>query len=204
MKDKLFNILENGRERIIGREKYIISAVFIAITKLNNQEYLILEKRALHIRQGGEISFPGGKYDTQDITTEETAIRECIEELGVSRDKIESLGKFGNLVSPNGMILEVYLGYVHINSLDELNFNRDEVEKIILVPLEFFITNNPRVEKIGIENIPQFSTSELRLPKRYGDSWAGRPREVYFYNYQDEIIWGLTAEIIYEFIQMYR
>ena len=72
-----------------------------------------------------------------------------------------------------------------------------------MIPIKFFQNNNPRVEKIGLENRPLFSTSELKLPARYGNSWLGRAREVYFYNYQGETIWGLTAEIIYEFINLY-
>lgn len=203
MGDKLSEILVQGEKRIIGQNRYITSAVLIAIVEIDGKEYIILEKRALHIRQGGEISFPGGKFDKDDITTEYTAIRETIEELGVAREKIRLKGKFGSLVSPNGIILEVYVGYVDIKSIDELNYNIDEVEKVLLVPLEFFQENTPRMEKIEMENRPLFSTSELRLPARYGNSWLGRAREVYFYNYQGEIIWGLTAEIIHEFVSLY-
>lgn len=204
MRDKLLKTLIDGEKRIIGQSRYVSSAVFIGIVRIEEKEFIILEKRALHIRQGGEISFPGGKYDVEDKTTEYTAIRETIEELGVTRDKIEMLGKFGSLVSPNGIILEVYVGYINIQNIEEVKYNSAEVEKVILVPLDFFLENPPRVEMIGMENIPMFSTSELKLPERYGNSWTGRPREVYFYNYQGEIIWGLTAEIIYEFIQKYR
>ena len=204
MKDILADILKDGEKRIIGRNRYITSAVFIAIAKIEEEEYIILEKRALHIRQGGEISFPGGKFDKEDVTTEYTAIRETIEELGIPKDKINLKGKFGILVSPNGIILEVYVGYVDIKNIEELNYNKDEVEKILLVPISFFKENTPRVEKIGMRNIPLFSTNELKLPARYGDSWEGRAREVYFYNFQGEMIWGLTAEIIAEFIQEYN
>ena len=203
MREKLLEILSQGDKRIIGQNRYVISAVFIAIAVIEEVEYIILEKRALHIRQGGEISFPGGKFDESDKTTEYTAIRETIEELGIPKEKIRLEGKFGALVSPNGIILEVYAGYVDIQSIEELNYNRDEVERVLLVPIKFFQDNIPRVEKIEMENKPLFSTSELRLPERYGNSWIGRAREVYFYNFQGEIIWGLTAEIIYEFIEMY-
>ena len=204
MGKKLLNVLAQGEKRIIGQSRYVTSAVFIAIVTLDKTEYILLEKRAIHIRQGGEISFPGGKFDKEDITTEYTAIRETIEELGVPRERIRLEGKFGALVSPNGIILDVYAGYVDIDSLDELNYNVDEVEKVLLVPLQFFKDNPPRMEKIEMENKPLFSTSELKLPARYGSSWQGRAREVYFYNYQGEIIWGLTAEIIYEFINLYE
>ena len=178
MEKKLLNILQDGEKRIIGQERYINSAVFIGIVTMEESEYIVLEKRAFHIRQGGEISFPGGKYEVSDKTTENTAIRETIEELGVSKEKIRVLGKFGTLVSPNGIILEVYAGYIDIESIEELNYNRDEVERVLLVPIDFFRNNIPRVEKIGVENKPLFSTSELKLPARYGSSWSGREREV--------------------------
>ena len=172
MEKKLLNILQDGEKRIIGQERYINSAVFIGILTMEKSEYIVLEKRALHIRQGGEISFPGGKYEVSDKTTENTAIRETIEELGVSKEKIRVLGKFGTLVSPNGIILEVYAGYIDIESIEELNYNRNEVERVLLVPIDFFRNNIPRVEKIGVENKPLFSTSELKLPARYGSSWS--------------------------------
>ena len=92
MGDKLSEILAQGEKRIIGQNRYITSAVLIAIVEIDGKEYIILEKRALHIRQGGEISFPGGKFDKDDITTEYTAIRETIEELGVAREKINLKG----------------------------------------------------------------------------------------------------------------
>lgn len=194
-------VIEGGNKRIIGEKKYVISAVLIAISRLNGKECVILEKRASNIRQGGEISFPGGKFDTTDITTENTAVRECVEELGVANEKIKMIGKFGTLVNPSGMILEVYVGYIDIESIEELNYNRAEVERVLSVPLKFFIETEPRVEKIGVENIPMFSIQELRLPKRYGKSWSGNPRDVYFYNFEGEVIWGMTAEILYEFVQ---
>ena len=46
-----------------------------------------------------------------------------------------------------------------------------------------------------------FSPKDYNLPERYYGSWSGNSREVYFYNYQEEIIWGMTAEIIFDFIE---
>ena len=91
-----------------------------------------------------------------------------------------------------------------LKNQNELNYNRDEVERVIFVPLDFFMLNQPRVEKIGIENIPKFSSKELGLPERYHKAWAGKAREVYFYNFQGDIIWGMTAEIMLDFIKMLK
>ena len=88
MREKIVELLKNTKERIIGQDKYANSAVLIAIAEFNKKEYIILEKRAVEIRQGGEISLPGGRCDEKDKNSKETAIRETIEELGIPREKI--------------------------------------------------------------------------------------------------------------------
>lgn len=203
MKNNLLKLLSNNENRIIGNRNYSLAAVLIGIVNLDEKEYILFEKRASHIRQGGEISLPGGKFDTNDKSTKNTAIRETIEEIGISRNKIEILGKFGSLITASGIILDTYVGYLKIKDISELNFNSDEVEKLFLVPIDFFIKNKPRIEKIEMRNIPKFSTEELSLPKIYENSWTGYFRNVYFYKYQDELIWGITSEIIYDFVQNY-
>ena len=204
MRERIIELLKNTKERIIGQDRYVNSAVLIAIAEFEGKEYIVLEKRAVEIRQGGEISLPGGKCDKKDKNSKETAIRETIEELGIPREKIEVTGKLGILVNPSGMILEVYVGFVRLENREDIKYNRDEVERVIFAPIEFFLKNEPRIEKIGIKNVPQFSTEELGLPKRYHGDWQGNPREVYFYNFPGDIVWGMTAEIILDFIKMLK
>lgn len=204
METNLSKVLKNGEKRVIGKYRHLVSAVIIGIVKFDKKDYIIFEKRALNIRQGGEISFPGGKYESTDMDTKHTALRETVEELGIECTKIQMLGKFGTLVNPSGVILDVYVAKIDIKDPSEIKYNSDEVEKIIFVPVEFFMENLPRVEKIGLENIPYFSIEKFNLPKRYEKSWSGRAREVYFYSYGGEIIWGITAEIIYEFVKILK
>lgn len=201
MREKITEILKMDSFRIIGKKRYINSAVLIGIINLEGKEYIIFEKRALKIRQGGEISFPGGKFEEKDGSAKETAIRETVEELGIEREKIDIIGKYGTLINASGMLLDVYVGYINIEKIEEFNFNKEEVEKLVVVPMEFFKYNKPKIEKIGVKNIPEFSPKNYNLPERYYGSWSGNSREVYFYNYQDEIIWGMTAEIIFDFIE---
>lgn len=201
MREKITEILKMDSFRIIGKKRYTNSAVLIGIINLEGKEYIVFEKRALKIRQGGEISFPGGKFEEKDGSSKETAIRETVEELGIEREKIDIIGKYGTLINASGMLLDVYVGYINIEKIEEFNFNKEEVEKLVVVPMEFFKYNKPKIEKIGVKNIPEFSPKDYNLPERYYGSWSGNSREVYFYNYQDEIIWGMTAEIIFDFIE---
>ncbi|MGL4687733.1 MAG: NUDIX hydrolase [Fusobacteriaceae bacterium] len=196
-------------EKIIGRDKYLNFAVIILITKVENVEYLILQKRAKNISQGGEVCFPGGKVEGTDSSSMETALRECEEEIGVNREKIKILGKLGtHLTSASGVIIDVYIGNIELKSFDDLKINYSEVERCFFIPIEFFLREEPRIEKLQSETLPFYEekgkkyilpVKELKLPKRYHSPWKSKPREVYFYFYEGDVIWGITGEIIYEF-----
>ncbi|MGL5963915.1 MAG: NUDIX hydrolase [Fusobacteriaceae bacterium] len=200
-------------EKFVGREKYFNSAVIVLIVEDCGEDYLLFQKRAQGIRQGGEVCFPGGKIDKTDKNSLETAIRECYEEIGVSENKIEILGKIGTHVIPSGTLVEAYLGKIDKETLQNLVLNEKEVEKCFLVPIKFFLENNPRIEKLQIETLPYyeedgkryiFPYEELNLPERYRSPWKSQPREVYFYNYNEELIWGITADIVYELLKYLR
>ena len=68
---------------VVGMDKYLNSAVLIPIIIVDWQYHLLFEKRAKDIRQGGEVSFPGGEFDVeQDESFFDTALRETYEEIG--------------------------------------------------------------------------------------------------------------------------
>ncbi|WP_290663992.1 CoA pyrophosphatase, partial [Ignavibacterium sp.] len=131
---------------IIGKDRYLNSAVLMPIALTDEKEYLLFEKRSASVRQPGEISFPGGHYDSElDRDFMDTAIRETVEELGIPRHKITVLGKLGTLVTPMGIIVETFIGRLDFQSLDEIRFDSGEVDKIFLVPLNFFINTQPEI-----------------------------------------------------------
>ncbi|WP_426711222.1 NUDIX hydrolase [Cetobacterium sp. SF1] len=200
-------------EKIIGKENYFNSAVLALMVKNNGEYYLLFEKRAQNIRQGGEISFPGGKVEKSDKNSMETALRESFEEIGLGSKDIEIKGKIGTLVIPTGVLVEAYLAYGENIFLKDLKLNFSEVEECFMVPLKFFLENKPRLEKLKVEthpyyeengNVYKFPAKELDLPERYFKSWSGNPRKVYIYVYENRVIWGLTAEIIMELLKYIR
>ncbi|MFO7896366.1 MAG: hypothetical protein R6U84_05505, partial [Candidatus Cloacimonadales bacterium] len=50
--------------------------------------------------------------------------------------------------------------------------------------------------------ITLFPAKELNIPERYHKSWSGSQHKVYAWRYQDETIWGVTAEIVYELLKL--
>ena len=201
-------IREKLNDGIIGREKNFNSAVLASMIEVDGKFNFVLEKRSKDISQGGEISFPGGGWEKTDKDFEETAIRETVEELGILPKNIEVLGKLGTIIIPAGVLVEVYVGEI-LCRVEDLNINLDEVEKILIVPIDHFKENPPKLAKITVQMYPhyelvgkivEFPSKHYNLPEKYHKPWCGRDREVYIYEYHGEVIWGITADIIYEII----
>lgn len=195
---------------IIGKDLYINSAVLIPIIVIDKTEFVLFQKRSTTVRQPGEVSFPGGHFDSRfDNDFLSTAIRETCEELGIEKDKISVLGKIGTLVAPMGVIVETYLGILNINSLDELKIDHKEVDRIFVIPLQYFISSKPdeyftRLElhpfmtKEDGEKVELLPVKELGLPEKYSIPWTNGKHRVLVYRTSEEVIWGITAELIFE------
>jgi coenzyme A diphosphatase NUDT7 len=212
---KIISILSNDCS-IIGKERFLNSAVLIPILFIEGTEYVLFEKRSKSVRQPGEISFPGGHLDIEkDADSQSTALRETSEELGIVKEKIEVLGRLGTLVAPMGVIVETYVGKLLIKSLNELIIDKKEVDRVFIIPLEYFVKNNPseyntrlelhpyKIDKNGVK-LELLPVKELGLPERYGNSWTNGKHRVLIYRVNEEIIWGITAELIFELSKRLR
>lgn len=201
------------KNKIIGEEDYLKFAIFVSIVKLENDYHFLFQKRSKNIRQGSEICFPGGKYDELlDRSFEDTAVRETCEELGLDKEKIIVISKLNTLVS--SIYIENYLGLLQIENLDQLFINKDEVESVFTIPIDYFIKNEPERYSIKVRNyssevdskgniIEYFPVKELDIPEKYHDSWDDLSRDVYVYRTEYGTIWGITARILYDTVKNY-
>jgi len=199
---------------VLGKEEYFNSAVLIAIIKINGNDNFLLEKRAANIRQGGEICFPGGEIDfNTDITFIDTALRETKEELGIPNNKIEIIGSMNTLVGQMGMTVDPVIGFLNINSVEEIIYDEKEVGQVFALPIDFFFKQKPEEFKLKMEiqpsyineageNIILLPTEELGLPVRYSKPWKAKVHTVLAYRTEFGTIWGITAKLIYEFIKL--
>lgn len=202
-----------GTGRIIGRNRYFSSVVLVPFMFIENEWHIVFQKRAQNIRQGGEVSFPGGGYDpATDRTYADTALRETVEELGVSAEDVKIDGHLGTLVAPMGAVVDVYVGRILLGEIDSFRINRDEVEEVFTVPANDFVKMNCEIYSVSLEIHPTvknssgeeliFPAKELGLPERYHGKWGGKLHELYFYRTEHGIIWGLTAEIIRDMLDL--
>jgi len=188
-----------GNERyIIGEKNFLHFAVLMATAELDGGFSLILEKRAAGIRQAGEISFPGGAVEACDKDPRAAAIRETVEELGIGAEDIEIAGKYGAQLTPFGSVIHCYLGRLKIGDPAQFSPQKSEVERILAIPLDFFLRTPPRREKIKTQNLPSAYMMGSNIPEHYHRPWGGFARDVFFWEYEGEVVWGLTAGMIYD------
>ena len=120
--DKFFKKID-GKDRIIGKEKKLNYSVMVLFCKIEDEINILFEKRAMNIAQGGEISFPGGKIEKEDISCIETALRETFEEIGIKKERITNVTHYGKLLIPTGQLIDVQFGVIENFSYDELKIN---------------------------------------------------------------------------------
>ena len=200
------------RPGILGKERFFNAAVLIPLLEKDGEMHFLFQKRAPHIRQGGEVCFPGGEYEPEvDRVCEETALREAEEELGISRERINVLGRMDTLISPRGITVDSFPALLEIGDLEELSPETWEVERVFSLPVSWFEANEPEAYWLQLEIRPSYTDEEgkridllpvetLGLPKRYASTWEGLKHRVSIYHSPEEVIWGMTAELIREIL----
>lgn len=151
------------------------AAVLIALQDIDGELHLILTQRPMHLRaHPGQISFPGGKIEPDDIDAIAAALREAEEEIGLSKDNVDILGTFPAYNTFTGFEITPVVGI--IKQAFALKLDPGEVADCFTVPLSFFIEPSHRHQK-----------SFLRQGHYY---------RVHVMPYQQRFIWGATAAII--------
>lgn len=190
-------IFRDRRAKPLGEFKR--SAVMILVAKINGEDHLILEKRAKNLRsQPGDISFPGGRIEEGE-TPQEAAVRETCEEIGLKDIDLDVLGPMDFFISPFNSIMYPFVARAKTN---EFAINPEEVERLIIVPIKYLIENAPTVHYVKLSSAPDddFPYDLITNGKKYDFSHSQFPQ--LFWIYQGETIWGFTARIIKEFLDI--
>tara|TARA_B100000963_G_scaffold2721_1_gene2135 strand:+ start:1043 stop:1654 length:612 start_codon:yes stop_codon:yes gene_type:complete len=147
------------------------------------QPSVLLTKRAGHLKNHpGQIAFPGGKFESEDRTLVNTALREAEEEIGLNQSIPQKLG-----ILPKHETITKFLVTPIIFQLPyklDLKIDKNEVDEVFYVPLEHFLT---------LDN--------YRIQAR---KWQEELRYYYVVPYGPYYIWGATARILYGFAEGFK
>lgn len=124
---------------VLGRDRFFNSGVLIALVDIDKIPHLLLQKRAKGIKQGGDICFAGGGFDEKlDKNFKDTVYRELFEELGIKKSDIKIYGQLDTYFTTIGAVIEPFVGKIKKNAIKNMKIDKNEVEKVLLIPLEFF------------------------------------------------------------------
>jgi 8-oxo-dGTP pyrophosphatase MutT (NUDIX family) len=157
------------------------AAVLIPLFLKNGEYHILFTKRAENMtHHRGEISFPGGVNHPEDTDILQTALRETWEEVGIAPEEVEILGVLDDFLSIHNVLVTPYVGFVATEL--RLRINPAEIERIVEVPLSYLLTP-------GIFQLREWS-------------WQGRTIPLLFVLYGKDSIWGLTAAMLKQFLEI--
>ncbi len=200
--------MQSIRSKLANRNRDFISdqviteyAVLLPLVKKRSELYLLFELRSQSLRgQPGEICFPGGSIETEDISPCDTAIRETCEELGINRTDVEILGPLDILLTAYQVKIHSYVGSIS----EDVSLSPDprEVAEAFFIPLDYFLATKPFVTQVKVNMQPEPDFPFQLIPNGKDYNWKQGRYPVYFYNYGNYSIWGITARILNNFIEI--
>lgn len=173
-------LIELERERTAEEPRK--SAVLILFYPDKGKIKLILIKRAIDKTvHSGQISFPGGKFEKSDKDLKQTALRETEEEIGIEPGQVTIIGSLSKLyIPPSNFDVYPFVGF--LQKKPQLNGNH-EVQHILEVDFEELRKPATCVEKAIFHR-------------------TGKVVMVPSYAIQNEIIWGATAMMTSELLEV--
>jgi 8-oxo-dGTP pyrophosphatase MutT (NUDIX family) len=157
-------------------------AVLLVLNYRESGLTILLTKRSENLtHHKGQVAFPGGLIETTDSSLLKTALRETQEEIGLDPEAIEILGELPKIATGSSLVL-VTPFVAWGENLSNFKPNPREIEKIFEIPFKFLKQPN------------------LFQKQLWND--GSQDHYLYFFDYQGERVWGATAAILKEFMDL--
>jgi 8-oxo-dGTP pyrophosphatase MutT (NUDIX family) len=155
------------------------SAVLILFypNKKNETCFLLTKRASYNGTHSAQISFPGGKKDTSDLSLKNTALRETFEEVAVNSNKISHIRPMTKTyIPPSNFWVYPFLSFTKETPIFKKNY---EVDQIIEVPLNQLLNAKNLTSKM----LETSYMSKVKIP---------------CFDFNNHIVWGATAMILNE------
>jgi 8-oxo-dGTP pyrophosphatase MutT (NUDIX family) len=161
------------------------ASVLVPLVMRESMTVLLTQRTAHLSSHSGQIAFPGGKSDPEDVDVVATALREAQEEIGLDPRHVEVIGTMPTYTTGSAYVVTPVVALVQPAMC--LVPNADEVAEVFEVPLHYLM--------------------DPAHHQRHSVEWEGAHREWWSMPYQDgeqeRFIWGATAGMLrnlYEFL----
>jgi 8-oxo-dGTP pyrophosphatase MutT (NUDIX family) len=177
-KDRIQKCLASLKPRNLADGFIREAAVLMPVMKWEDEDCFLLTRRTEEVQtHKGQISFPGGMREGKEELVN-TALRETYEEVGIEDNRVEVLGRFHDYISIHQFRVVPFAGFLHEPFV--IRPQVTEVAEVLKVPFSIFM-------------------DPARLRVEYS---TDRNEDVYYYSYGKHEIWGLTARIIKDFMDI--
>ncbi|MGD9115894.1 MAG: CoA pyrophosphatase [Dehalococcoidia bacterium] len=183
MEEKLRQFLARHTKKSISDAGRIPSAVLLPIYYKDGHCRILFTRRTNNVKEHkGQISFPGGaRQDGESLR--QTALRESREEVGLAPEDVEVLGELDDTVTvTSNFVVTPFVGIV--SGPEQLKPDGWETDELIEAPISALLDKKAQEEKNEVV--------------------GGKPVTSFFYHYGDEVIWGATACILHQFLELYQ
>lgn len=164
----------------LGMRNLRAAGVLIAFMDIQGQSHVLLTKRSAALKHHpGQVAFPGGKVDPDDLGAIGAALREAEEEIALPAHAVNVLGHLGDHITVTNFRVTPVLG--QITKEIEFKPEKGEVEEIFSVPLSFLLNKD-----------------NYHMQSRM---FRGKNRRYFTVPYGPYYIWGATARILHGFAE---
>lgn len=136
------------------------AAVLVPLCHVDGQPAVLFTKRTESVgTHKGQVSFPGGRVDDDDVDDVDTALRECEEEIGLPRERVRVLGTFHEALAITGVVVTPVLGFIEGDlELAALRVSPHEIDEAFALTLTQLVDPAHRQrQQLGTRTAPVFS-----------------------------------------------
>jgi 8-oxo-dGTP pyrophosphatase MutT (NUDIX family) len=152
--------------------------------------HLLLTRRSDRLAEHrGQVAFPGGRCDPDDLTPEATALREAYEEIGLHHNQVKILGRLPNMWTITNYSITPVVAV--ISWPFPIRIAMHEVSRVFTIPLAWLA--DPAHHEVRQRAIPSPYSQQLN-----SESYP----IIYFHPYEGEVLWGVSAEITNNLIRI--
>ena len=158
------------------------AAVLLPLYEKDGELYIVFTKRPETMQHHkGQICFPGGKCHDDDESDRDTALREAFEEIGLRPEDVEVLGELDKMcTASSNFLITPFVGVIPCPY--EFDPSPDEIDEILEIPLSALLDEDKYYEKMQeFDGIPYLGS---------------------FFDYRGDVIWGATARILRQFLDL--
>ena len=179
---RITKILASRQYNRVADKNLVPAAVLVLLAVKHGEHHVLFTKRSDKVKcHKGEISFPGGTVDPGDTDLLHTALREGKEEIGLMPHDVAILGRLDDMVTvTTGFVITPYVGIIPYPY--PFQINAEEIAELFLAPLK--------------------TLAEGWRSKTSGISSTGIKNTGLTFYYQEKIIWGATARILNQFMDL--